>query len=41
MPEAPLLADAFEGLSFDGDQAVPPRHGPAHAGEVVEFGELA
>ncbi len=41
MPEAPLPADAFEGLVFDGDQAVPLRGGPAHAGGIVEFGELA
>ncbi len=41
MPEAPFPADAFEGLSFDGDQAFPPRHGPAQAGDIVEFGEAA
>ena len=41
MPEAPLPADAFEGLSFDGDQPILPQHGPAYAGDVVEFGEAA
>ena len=41
MPEAPLPADAFEGLSFDGDQAAPLCHGPSRAGDIVEFGELA
>ena len=41
MPEAPLPADAFEGLSFDGGQPLRPRHGTTHADGIVEFGEAA
>lgn len=41
MPEAPLPADAFEGLSFDSDHTSLPCHGPAQADGTVEFGEAA
>jgi GT2 family glycosyltransferase len=46
MPEAPRPADAFEDLSFDGDQVfstqpLSSRPSPVPAGDIVEFGEAA